>query len=117
MSTITTIAVLLFAHFIGDFVMQTDVWAKTKSSNNIALTKHILAYTGTLFLFALALFDPLTALWFSVLNGIAHWNTDYVTSRITKKLWQQQRVHDFFVVIGADQLIHYLTLLFFLRYV
>jgi hypothetical protein len=33
-----------------------------------------------------------------------------VTSRITSRLWQEEREHDFFVVVGFDQLIHQVTL-------
>jgi hypothetical protein len=47
---------------------------------------------------------------YGLANAAAHCVTDYVTSRITRRLWAQKRVHDFFVVIGLDQAIHMATM-------
>jgi shikimate 5-dehydrogenase len=47
---------------------------------------------------------------FVSVNGFPRFATDCVTSRITSRLWQQQREHGFFVVVGLDQLIHQVTL-------
>jgi hypothetical protein len=41
-----------------------------------------------------------------------HFVTDYITSRISSKLWAKQDWHRFFVTIGFDQLIHQATLAF-----
>jgi len=96
------VVMVLVLHFISDFMLQTDDMAKGKSSSNRILTRHIMTY-GVLFLVYLG---PVYAL----VNCILHWVTDYFSSRATKKLWEQQRVHDFFVVIGLDQLIHMICL-------
>jgi hypothetical protein len=47
---------------------------------------------------------------FIPLNALAHFLTDWVTSRATSALYKEERYHDFFVVIGFDQLLHYVTL-------
>jgi len=96
------VIVVLILHFISDFLFQTDKMAKDKSSSNLMLTKHVLVY-GIMFV---CLLGPIYAL----VNCGLHWITDYFSSRVTKKLWQEQRVHDFFVVIGLDQLIHTICL-------
>jgi len=44
------------------------------------------------------------------LNFGLHFFTDYVTSRASSLLWKEGKVHDFFVTIGADQMIHYFTI-------
>lgn len=104
---------LLAVHFIGDFVLQSHWMSINKSKRNDALAGHVAIYTVTLGLGA----APLMILWHSmwwatwiVGNGLAHFATDYITSRINARLWTKQRVHDFFVGVGADQLIHSLTL-------
>lgn len=110
---------LIWTHFLADFVLQTDSMAKNKSSSNAWLGRHIAIYTATLnFILGFYLlfsgkptFSILNFWAFCLINGAAHFATDYVTSRITKKLWAKQQVHNFFVVIGADQALH-LTVLF-----
>jgi hypothetical protein len=94
---------LLVAHFVGDFLLQSDWMALNKSKDNLALTVHAAVYSAC-FLWV----SPVT-LFAAVVLG-QHWLTDYVTSRITSRLWQANQRHWFFVVIGADQLIHYVTL-------
>lgn len=107
---------LLVLHYIGDFVLQSYSMSVNKSKSNKALGTHVGIYTVVLFIgsppLAIGLMIPngqLVIFW--VLgNGLAHFATDYVTSRINARLWAAKRVHGFFVSIGADQLIHSLTL-------
>lgn len=94
---------IVIYHWLADFVFQSDWMAKNKSSNYKALGVHISIYT----LIFLAVFG-----WeYALVNGALHFCTDWVTSRITKKLWEKKSVHYFFVVIGLDQAIHLLCLI------
>lgn len=108
MITLLDVSLLLVAHFIGDFVLQTNEMAKGKSSSNRCLLYHVTVYL--LPFIALIMLIPIPPL-FLVVNGVAHFATDYVSSRMTKRLWAEGKVHEFFVVIGADQLVHALTLI------
>jgi hypothetical protein len=107
----------MFVHFFGDFIMQTDEMAKGKSTSIYWLTMHVLAYSKTMICFAvvfvIAYFfitnenvDVIMILPYIAINMGLHWVTDYFTSKQTSKLWAQQKVHEFFVMIGLDQFIH-----------
>jgi hypothetical protein len=134
--------VLLAAHFLADFICQSDWMALNKSKRWDALGVHVLVYVAVLGVCA----SPWAssndgALWLLV-NAAAHFVTDAITSRITSRLWfisfyprpdEQKdtygvfatygayplyaavdtsgKRHWFFVAIGADQLIHAVTLI------
>jgi hypothetical protein len=138
---LSLVCAVVLAHFIADFIAQTDWMALNKSTNWRALTLHVAVYSlivTTLIGVSGALQG--LALW-SAVNAAAHFAQDAITSRITAQLWfiretptgETGRVwfgggdggpkvvplsyiehrptrHWFFVAIGADQCLHYLTL-------
>ena len=141
------IIVLLVAHFVGDFICQTNWMALHKSKRWDALALHVAVYMAVVSVFV-ALSQPdseypytsvkLLAIWW-VVNGAAHFVQDAITSRINARFWffkmapgiwaQEEHTypkhgrtlvnpfvaeggnrHWFFVGIGFDQLLHYVTL-------
>jgi len=120
---------IIFGHFIADFVMQSREMAVNKSSSTYWLTRHILAYGKTMlfigFIFVLVMFIFGTNLFhlipliigYVLLNMGLHWVTDYFTSKETTRLYLKEskkiepNYHNFFVMIGFDQLIHLLCLI------
>ena len=119
MISTSTVLLILLSHWIADFVCQTDAMAKGKSTSWRVLATHIAAYVTVLNLIVptvmfCMLVPPATlghiVLW-GYLNGALHFCVDAVTSRITSRLYAAGRIHDFFVVIGLDQLIHTVCLL------
>lgn len=126
-----TIPVLWLAvHFVADFVLQSNWMATNKSKRWDALALHCLVYAACWLWLGIA---------FALITFVTHFITDAITSRITSRLWflrmelagRKWRVvadgvsseepaywvnlddgkrHWFFVVIGADQVIHYVTL-------
>ena len=110
---------LLFAHWVADFVFQSDWMSKGKSKNNGILLTHCLTY-GLVILFFIIVKNPSKLFYpmliFSSVVAIIHFPVDYVTSRINAKFWAEKRVHLFFVSIGFDQFIHGTTLILIYRF-
>lgn len=101
---------LLFCHWVADFVCQSDYVAQNKSKNNIVLTIHCFIYGIIVGLGALIAHCKYAGA-FYLLNALIHFPVDYVTSRINSKLWADKKVHWFFVSIGFDQWIHFVTII------
>ena len=102
----------LLVHWLADFVFQTDWMAKNKSTSSIALIAHIAGYTLVLII-SLLLIDlflpkgiPASVVGFILINVLSHWIIDYVTSRVSSSLHKVNDTHNFFIVIGFDQLLH-----------
>ena len=114
---------ILVVHWVADFVLQTHHMSTRKSTSNYYLTLHVSVYTFTTIVLWSIVF-PLTlihisslGIWLSFAAIFAsHWVTDYFTSRLTSKLYKEEKYHDFFVVIGLDQVLHYTQLLLTFNY-
>ena len=89
---------VLLAHFGGDFLLQSDQMAIRKSSSLTWLSIHVGVYSAFLFI--------LLGWKFAVVNGVAHWVVDLVTSKINSRLWKAEERHWFFTMIGFDQFLH-----------
>jgi len=99
---------VLIAHWFADFILQTRKQATNKSTSNYWLAKHIGVYSLCLLPFG----------WkYALINGCAHFCTDWVTSRGTSYFWKKQNTHAFFAVIGFDQLLHMAVLYWSLKWI
>ncbi len=115
MIPITILLLYLLLHWYADFVCQTDKQAKSKSSNNLQLLAHTGTYGLIVTLFTYILYWTncfgaqywYTPLIFGVIQFVTHTVVDWITSRINKKFWEYKLVHEFFVMVGFDQFIHY----------
>ena len=113
MINIAVVNLLIITHLIADFVLQSNWMATNKSKNWKALLAHTSTYGTVMLVTALVMISQpkLLIIYWGLFNFVAHTATDFVTSKITSKLWAKQDWHNFFVVIGIDQTIHYLTLI------
>lgn len=93
---------LIWAHFVGDFILQTDEMAINKSKSNKWLVYHVGIYSLVLLPWGL---------WFAAVNVALHFVTDYFSSRLSSYFWKAEKRHEFFVVIGADQALHMTALI------
>lgn len=112
--------VLLGGHFFADFVAQSHWMATNKSKSVFALSLHVTVYTSIMAVFFLLccgeMFRPMIGV-FVVITFFTHFITDFFTSKLTSWLWNRGDMHNFFVVIGFDQLLHQWTLLATLLYI
>lgn len=114
---------ILIIHWVADFVLQTDKQAKGKSKNLEDLIGHTATYSFVwlgvlpiyvLFIVGIENYVPWTGMFFVLITFVCHTITDYYTSRLNSKLWAKGDVHNFFVSVGFDQVLHYVQL--FLAY-
>ncbi len=110
-----TVLYILAVHWIADFVFQTEQMATLKSTSWKWLSHHIIVYTAVLFTLSFPILRE-QALLFAALNGGSHFVIDAVTSRFTAYFRSKADFHNFFVVIGLDQLLHTSLLILSLHY-
>lgn len=117
--------ILIFAfHWVSDFLFQTHEMSIKKSKSILWLSYHVLVYTTITTLLWTISFGNYHMIENSLITipsifgitFITHWLTDFFTSKWTSRLWSDKSVHNFFVVIGLDQLIHATTLLITFNY-
>jgi hypothetical protein len=99
--------IVIWLHFIADFIFQSRKMAENKSRSLLYLTYHCIEYT--LFLLPLGLK-------YATINGVCHFITDFITSKLTTKYYLAKNNKMFFIIIGLDQAIHMTILIFTLRW-
>lgn len=110
MISLSNILLILLIHFLADFALQTDKQAKEKSFNKQQLLYHVATYSAVWFVASWAMLGFFAAILFTVVTFSTHYWIDYHSSRINKPFFKAGNYHDGFVVVGADQLVHYVQL-------
>ena len=104
---------MLIIHFLADFCLQTNEQAVMKGISNKFLFYHVGAYSLMWLIASYAIFlNIYAAVIFSIVTFICHFITDYFTSRIGKPFWEKKDFHNGFVVVGFDQILHYLQMFY-----
>ena len=126
MKTEHQIILLLFIHWVADFLLQNESMAKNKSKSNGWLLLHVLTYSfswlfiGAVLYFYNEIFTVKQILAFVYITFVCHFTTDYLTSRWTSKLYKDSKFYgfpSFFSVIGFDQWLHFAQLILTLDYI
>ena len=105
--TLTVPFYLILLHYIADFILQRDADAQAKwKAFSEGEWYHLLFHTFTY---------SLCFLWlgweFFLITFLTHTITDFFTAPLNHWLWYEKKSpHWFFVGVGGDQVIHYLTL-------
>lgn len=114
---------MLIAHWVFDFIIQTEKQGLNKSTNNKILFSHVNEYTIGMFLWCFILLYSVTgqllnsfkcALLFWSITFTCHFITDYFTSRMSSKKYKIQKFYGwngFWFWIGLDQILHIIQLL------
>jgi hypothetical protein len=113
-----TFILIIITHYIADFVFQAEKWSLNKSKHLIPLIKHTLTYSMC---WAMPVYlisrDLMSVLLFVSVTFIAHTITDYFTSKVVGKKFEDKYygspIPNFgaFSTIGFDQVLHYLQLI------
>jgi uncharacterized membrane protein len=116
MSEFTLLSILII-HYVADFIFQSDWQAKNKSTCNSALLSHTILYSLVWIPFCCGVgLSSLSVVVFCLVTFIAHSVTDYFTSRAVRYFFTKQDHHNGFLVIGFDQVLHYIQLYITLKY-
>jgi hypothetical protein len=96
-------------HFIADFVMQYDYMISDKGIYGAPGGLHHAATHACLTFFILVIFysNPNGILALSILDFVLHYHIDYIKQQLNQGLSAHDRM--FWVWLGADQALHYLT--------
>lgn len=89
---------LVWLHFFADFILQSDKVALNKSKDPWILLWHVILYSLPFWFFC--------GWRFAAVNAGLHFVVDLASSNVTSILWQKEKRHWFFVVIGLDQALH-----------
>jgi len=102
---------ILVIHFLADFAMQTHEQATTKYKCTEGLFWHVAVYSLVWLFSSYFIFKDIEkCVQFTVITFIFHWITDAITSNVSKSFFDKKDFHNGFVVIGFDQILHYLQL-------
>lgn len=108
--------ILLVGHFAFDFGLQTHEQATRKSTSNTWLLYHVGVYSLCWFILMLPILGPSNSFLFAITTLTLHFWTDYCTSRLSKRFFDKDDFHNGFVVIGFDQMLHYIQLYLTLKF-
>lgn len=111
MIKIEIVLIILFIHWVADFLCQNDWMALNKSKQWDALFTHTSVYTCAWIPFCLYYGNAHFSWIFLLSTLVLHTTTDFFTSRINSRLWKAGKNHWFFVSIGFDQFLHFTQLL------
>lgn len=102
---------ILLIHFLADFGLQTHEQATKKSSDWLMLFYHVGVYSLVWLIGAWVWFDSvIIAIIFAAITFMSHYITDAITARVSKPFFTNNDYHNGFVVVGFDQILHYIQL-------
>lgn len=120
MVSIFSVILIIFTHFVFDFIFQDTKWAVNKSHSFVSLLKHVFVYSLMMSLVMFFLLDLTGVIMFFIITFSFHLFTDYYSSKVISNMFKKKQFGTSipnlgaFSFIGFDQFLHYLQL--FLTY-
>lgn len=102
---------LAITHYVADFLLQSREMGEGKSSSLYWLSLHVMTYSTVFGVLGFMFFTPIQALSFFCITFVAHFCTDFVSSKLSAYCHRTNRMGAFWNVIGADQLLHFVQLI------
>jgi general stress protein CsbA len=103
---------ILLIHFLADFALQTHWQASNKSTSFKALNQHVFSYSLIWLIASYIWFENSLACLFWLITYTAHLATDFFSALAAKRFFDQKDYHNGFVIVGIDQVAHYIQLIF-----
>ena len=108
---------IILLHWIADFVLQSHEDAVGKYKSIKHLLNHTISYSIVMWLGIVTITSrianiPLHSKWidgiflFWLITLVTHTLIDYFTSKWSHKLFKQKKYHEFFTLLGFDQVLH-----------
>jgi hypothetical protein len=94
---IELLLLIIWVHFVADFILQTNYIALNKSKYINCLLIHSGIYSVPFLIFGLE---------YAIINGILHFIIDYFSSAMTAAFYANDKRRYFWLTIGCDQAIH-----------
>lgn len=110
MIEVTSLLLLLLAHWVGDFVLQPRWIGENKSKGILILLLHGLIYSMPVAIVSYFVFEEWLVPWLLIVDS--HIFIDYFSSKVTKYFYKKNKIYLFFTTIGFDQLLHTGTIIF-----
>ena len=108
------LALLFFKHFLVDFVFQTNSHVQGKGIyGNLKGIEHSLQHAVGTGLMLLPFVGFEVAAFMAVLDGVIHYHIDWAKMNINKRWHYTPQDQQFWMWLGADQLAHSLTYVWF----
>lgn len=119
MASLALYFVLLFGHFLGEYVFQSRWQSLNKGLNPKALALHCLTYSGIMtaaFIIGGTTVTTVPFLFYSALVFFiamfsSHFVIDAIATRVYNYLWTEKKFKGFFSVVGFEQLLYQYMLL------
>lgn len=103
------VLMLTIKHFVADFVIQTDWMIAEKGSyGKVGGIVHA-AVHGFFTLAILIVFAPWAAVYWAFVDFVLHYHIDWAKMKVGEKYGYTPADKQFWVWIGVDQMLHYLT--------